>query len=418
MFLNFITSHIEVFCYLADNYLPSSFSRFYYNFLFILDIFVYPHEIIFLYFLDIVDFLNTDDMLLYILYALQDVCINTYYALDYMYVTHRIVAVLTGLWNLYIWIITAEEELLYWFSDGVDVLYFTLERIVDISYVIIPNFYNNFISFFDGSLLKLLLLFFIKLYTIIKILVLNIVLMLIITLVIAALTLIERKFLALTQRRVGPYYVGYRGRLQYIADALKLFLKGITMVEENSKYWFYAVPSVCCVICYFFWINSVWAPSLSIFEIEYNLVYMSLLSALFGFCIILLGYFSGNKYSRLAAIRSAVLMLNLELFLGLMVLSLTFISESFCLSVFVLYQENFWLVFLYFIMCGIICLTFMMEVARTPFDLAEAESELVTGYSTEIGGFMFGIFYLGEYFHLFFFFFCNFYFIFWWLRVT
>lgn len=80
----------------------------------------------------------------------------------------------------------------------------------------------------------------------------NIVLMVVITLVIAALTLIERKFLALTQRRVGPYYVGYRGRLQYIADALKLFLKGVTVHDENNKFWFYAVPSICCVICYFF----------------------------------------------------------------------------------------------------------------------------------------------------------------------
>lgn len=64
----------------------------------------------------------------------------------------------------------------------------------------------------------------------------NIILMLIITLVIAALTLIERKFLSLTQRRVGPYYVGYRGRLQYIADALKLFLKGATVHDENNKF--------------------------------------------------------------------------------------------------------------------------------------------------------------------------------------
>ncbi len=227
--------------------------------------------------------------------------------------------------------------------------------------------------------------------------------MLVITLVIAALTLIERKFLALSQRRVGPFYVGYRGRLQYIADALKLFLKGSTVHDENNKFWFYSIPSICCIICYFFWINSVWCPSVSIFEIEYNLVYSSLLSVAFGFCIILLGYFSGNKYSRLASIRAAIAMLNLELFLGLMLLSLVLVSESFCFSVFVNFQEVFWLIVLFFGMGGVICLTFMLEVARTPFDVSEAESELVTGYSTEIGSFMFGIFYLGEYFHLFFF---------------
>lgn len=240
-------------------------------------------------------------------------------------------------------------------------------------------------------------------FNVLFILITNICLMLIVTLIIAALTLIERKFLSLTQRRVGPYYVGYRGRLQYIADALKLFLKGATVHNEANKFWFYAVPSVCCVICYFFWMNSIWCPSVSLLEIEYNLVYATLLSVSFGFCIILLGYFSGNKYSRLASIRAAVAMLNLELFLGLMMLSLVFISESFCLSVFVVYQETIWLIFTFFGMCGLISLTFMLEVARTPFDVAEAESELVTGYSTEIGSFMFGIYYLGEYFHLFFF---------------
>lgn len=231
----------------------------------------------------------------------------------------------------------------------------------------------------------------------------NIIIMLVVTLVIAALTLIERKFLALNQRRVGPYYVGYRGRLQYIADALKLFLKGVTINDETNKFFFIVIPSICGIVCYFFWINSVWCPSVSIFDIEYNLVFASLLSVSFGFCIILLGYFSGNKYSRLAAIRAAISMLNLELFLGLMLLSLVLATESFCFSVFVVYQEIFWFILLFFGMCGVISITFLLEVARTPFDLAEAESELVTGYSTEIGGFTFGLFYLGEYFHLFFF---------------
>lgn len=235
------------------------------------------------------------------------------------------------------------------------------------------------------------------------ILITNIVIMLVITLVIAALTLIERKFLALNQRRVGPYYVGYRGRLQYIADALKLFIKGVVVYDESNKFWFLMVPSFTGLICYFFWVNSVWCPSVSIAEIEYNLVYASLLSVAFGFCIILLGYFSGNKYTKLASIRCALSMLNLELFIGLMTLVTVTVTESFCLSVFVVYQEVYWFIILFFGLSGLLCIIFLMEVGRTPFDFAEAESELVVGYSTEIGGFTFGIFYLGEYFHLFFF---------------
>ena len=227
--------------------------------------------------------------------------------------------------------------------------------------------------------------------------------MLLITLVIASLTLIERKFLSLLQRRVGPYFVGYRGRLQYIADALKLFIKGIILPDEVNKFWFVAIPSIVMAICYTFWVNSVWGPNLSIFEIEYNLVYSSLLSIVFSFCIILTGYFSKNKYSVLASIRASLLVLNLELFLGLLLLNIVLIAESFNFSVFVVYQESFWLFFLFFGVLGLIIICFLLEVNRAPFDLAEAESELVSGYTTEIGGFYFALYYLGEYFHLFFF---------------
>lgn len=227
--------------------------------------------------------------------------------------------------------------------------------------------------------------------------------MLLVTLVIAALTLIERKFLSLLQRRVGPNYVGYKGRLQYIADALKLFIKGIVIPYESNRFWFVLIPSSALSICYSFWINSTWGPSLSIFDLEYNTVYASLLSIIFSFCIILTGYFSRNKYAMLASIRTILLVLNLEIFLGLFILNLVLITESFNFTSFVLFQETTWFIFLCFGLTGIITITFLLEVNRAPFDLAEAESELITGYSTELGGFHFGLYYLGEYFHLFFF---------------
>jgi len=237
----------------------------------------------------------------------------------------------------------------------------------------------------------------------IVILLLNIVLMLIVTLIIASLTLIERKFLSLLQRRVGPNYVGYKGRLQYIADAIKLFIKGVLIPYESNSFWFVFIPSTALAVCYSFWINSVWGPSLSIFDIEYNTIYASLLSIIFSFCIVLTGFFSRNKYAMLASIRTILLVLNLEIFLGLLILNLVVVTESFNFTVFVLFQENIWFVFLYFGVVGVIIITFLLEVNRAPFDLAEAESELVTGYSTELGGFHFGLYYLGEYFHLFFF---------------
>lgn len=225
--------------------------------------------------------------------------------------------------------------------------------------------------------------------------------MLILTMVVASLTLIERKVLSLIQRRVGPQFVGYKGRLQYIADALKLFTKGALIPDEANKFWFITIPAILASVCYTLWINTVWGPNLCLFEIEYNLVYVSLLSILFTLCIILTGYFSKNKYAMLSAVRSCFLVLNLELFMGLMILNLVLIGESFSFFPFVIYQEIFWLIFLFFGMSGFIILTFLLEANRAPFDLAEAESELVAGYTTELGGFYFGLYYLGEYLHLF-----------------
>lgn len=260
----------------------------------------------------------------------------------------------------------------------------------------------NFIKL-TKPLTKNINILILRILGLIYIIIINIILMLILTIIIASLTLIERKFLALVQRRVGPNFVGYKGRLQYIADAIKLFIKGAFAPNETNKFLFVTIPSIALGVCYSFWINSLWGPSISIFEIEYNIVYISLFSVLFGMCVILTGYFSKNKYALLAAVRTGIGMLNLEIFLGLMLLNIVLISESFSFSMLVIYQEIYWLIFLFFFLSGLIIITFLLETNRSPFDLPEAESELVTGYTTEYGGFFFGLYYLGEYLHLFFF---------------
>jgi len=105
----------------------------------------------------------------------------------------------------------------------------------------------------------------------------------------------------------------------------------------------------------------------------------------------------------LGGVRAALLTLNLELLMGLMFLNLTLFSESFSFFNFVTLQEINWLFLTFFGTLGLICIVFLLETNRAPFDLSEAESELVAGYTVEYGGFYFGLYYLGEYLHLFFF---------------
>lgn len=232
-------------------------------------------------------------------------------------------------------------------------------------------------------------------------LILNIIFCLNLTIIIALITLIERKVLALLQRRVGPNYIGYKGRFQFIADALKLLMKHIFVLNKLNKFLFIFFPSIVLVICYLFWINLIWGQNLSFFEIEYNILFMSALSIIFTLLLFLVGWNSKNKYSILSANRVIIICFLLEIFLNFLFLFIIFFFESF--SFFQINNfQNFSLngLFLCLPILPIIIIVFLIETARIPFDLGEAESELIAGYTTELGGFFFALFYLGEYFHL------------------
>lgn len=109
----------------------------------------------------------------------------------------------------------------------------------------------------------------------------SIILFLILTITIATVTLMERKLLSLIQRRVGPNYIGYRGRLQFIADALKLIFKQIIIINKVNKLLFIVVPALTLIVSYLFWINIVWGLNLAICEIEHNLFIMGIISTFF-----------------------------------------------------------------------------------------------------------------------------------------
>lgn len=229
----------------------------------------------------------------------------------------------------------------------------------------------------------------------------NIILFLILTIIIAIITLIERKVLSLVQRRVGPNYIGYKGRFQFIADALKLLLKHIYVITKLNKFMFLVFPALVLVMCYLFWINLIWGPNLSLFEIEYNILFMSILSILFTMLLFLVGWSSKNKYSILASNRIILVSFNLEIFLNFILIFLIIFFESFsfyqCVNLQIFFLNGF-------VLClpivPLLIITFLIETGRIPFDLGEAESELIAGHTTELGGFFFALFYLGEYFHL------------------
>ena len=233
-------------------------------------------------------------------------------------------------------------------------------------------------------------------------LVINIVIFLLLTLVIGAITLVERKVMSLVQRRVGPNYVGYKGRLQFIADAVKLLIKHILVVNKVNRVLFITVPSLILIICYLFWINIIWGPSIAICEIEYNLLFMGILSICFTILLFFISWVSQNKYSILAAGRIVNITINLEILLNLLILLLVTLFDSFSFYTIVSYQYGFlYTVFLLSPILPILIIIFLLETGRIPFDLAEAESELIAGHTVEMGGFFFALFYLGEYFHLF-----------------
>jgi NADH:ubiquinone oxidoreductase subunit H len=230
----------------------------------------------------------------------------------------------------------------------------------------------------------------------------NLAILLLLTIVIATITLIERKVLALVQRRVGPNYIGYRGRLQFIADAIKLLAKQINVILKLNKITFLILPPLVLITCYLFWVNIIWGPNLAICDFEYNLIFMGLLSSLFSMLLFLVGWETKNKYAVLSSNRVLVTILNLEIFLNFLIVYLIMLFESFSFLQASSFQYNITIaIFMLLPISPALFIIFLLETARIPFDLSEAESELISGYTTEMGGFFFALFYLGEYFHLF-----------------
>lgn len=220
------------------------------------------------------------------------------------------------------------------------------------------------------------------------------------TLWVAFTTLYERKLLASIQQRVGPLEVGYKGRLQYIADSLKLLAKGIILLFFWSKLELILFSIFSVFFVYIFWINIVLGFNNLIIDLEYNIIFIIIISCIFAYSIVNIGMLSKNKFAFIACLRFTLTILNAELLMGFLWTFLIIISESVAFNIFsfISYKNIIFLAFIPVI--SILLINFCMEVGRTPTDFGESESELIAGYITELSGFLFTLFYLCEYFHL------------------
>jgi NADH-quinone oxidoreductase subunit H len=218
-----------------------------------------------------------------------------------------------------------------------------------------------------------------------------------ILLAVAFLTLVERKVLASIQRRVGPDVVGFYGLLQPIADAAKPIVKETVLPRTANTLLFILSP-----ISTFFLSLSGWAvvpmnSSHVIADIDLGVLYIFAVSSLSVYGIIIAGWSSDSRYAFLGSLRSAAQMISYEVSIGLILINVVLCVGSLNLSKIVAYQEHVWLIFPLFPLALLFFVSALAETNRTPFDLPEAEGEIVAGYNVEYSSIVFTLFYISEY---------------------
>ncbi len=230
-------------------------------------------------------------------------------------------------------------------------------------------------------------------FTILKILILILPLLI----AVAYFTLAERKILASIQRRKGPNVVGTYGLLQPLADGLKLFVKETVLPSNADIILFILAPILTFFLSLLNWVVIPLGSEMFYTELNIGILYLLAISSLSVYGIIIAGWSSNSKYSFLGSLRSAAQMVSYELTIGFSILSVIVCSKSLNLISIVLAQKTVWYcipLFPIFIIFFISCLA---ETNRHPFDLPEAEAELVSGYNVEYSAMGFALFFLGEY---------------------
>ena len=214
---------------------------------------------------------------------------------------------------------------------------------------------------------------------------------------IAYLTYFERKVIVAMQLRKGPNVVGPFGLFQPIADGIKLLTKETIFPENANKFIFILSPILTFTLALIGWAVIPIDYKIVLADINVGVMYIFAVSSLGIYGIIMAGWASNSRYAFLGALRSAAQMISYEVSIGLIIISVLITSGSLNLSEIVMKQENMWYVIPHFPMFIIFFISTLAETNRAPFDLPEAESELVAGYNVEYSSMSFGLFFLGEY---------------------
>ncbi len=213
----------------------------------------------------------------------------------------------------------------------------------------------------------------------------------------AGLIWVERRLLALWQDRYGPNRVGPFGLGQVIADSVKLFTKEDWIPPFADKPVFVLAPAIIVATALISFAVVPFAPGFVIADLNIGVLFLLAMSSLGVYSVFLAGWASNNKYSLLGGIRASAQMLSYEVFMGLSLLGVVILAGSFRLTDIVEAQHGLWFVIPQFLGFVLFLIAGVAETRRLPFDLAEAENELIAGFHSEYSGMKFGMFFVGEY---------------------
>ncbi len=214
---------------------------------------------------------------------------------------------------------------------------------------------------------------------------------------VAMIVWLDRRVWAFVQKRQGPNVVGPFGLLQSLADALKYIFKEIIIPASSNKVIFIIAPIITMTLALIAWAVIPFSENQVLANINVGILYIFAVSSLGVYGIIMGGWASNSKYPFLGAIRSAAQMVSYEVSIGIIIINVLLCVGSLNLNDIVIAQEKMWFIIPLFPMFVIFFISALAETNRPPFDLPEAEAELVAGYQTEYSGMMYAMFWLGEY---------------------